>query len=136
MPEISANPRLVRHLTITIGTDSFSKHVNNCTFTPTASQTEWRGGTPDAVFTDSPPASWACALTLVQDWETAASLCNFLLAHDGEQAEFVYKPQADGAVSFETIATIVAPVIGGAVGVYNESTVTMPCERPELVRAP
>lgn len=134
--ETPAAPRLVRHITLTVGNTSFSKHVNNCTFTPTASSSEWRGGTPDAVFTDSPPASWANALTFVQDWETENSLCNYMLEHDGEKADIIYKPQAEGSVSFLAEVTIVAPTIGGAVGAFNESTVTMPSTRPELVREP
>lgn len=135
MTEQNASPRLVKHITLTVGTDQFSKHVSNVQFTPSSSIQEWRGGTPEAVFTDSTASTWQFALTLIQDWETAASLCNFLLEHEGETAEVVYKPHADGEVSFEADVQLAAPLIGGAVNAYNESTVTMGSTKPELKRA-
>lgn len=136
MAEINVAPKLIKEITITVGTDSFSKHVNNCKYTPSSSKQEWRGGTPDSVFTDQTAATWELALTLIQDWESATSLCNFLLAHAGETAKIVYKPIAGGKVSFESNVIIVAPEIGGAVGTFNESTVTMGSDKPVLKRAP
>ncbi len=136
MSEIAAAPRLVKHVKLTCGTDSFSKHVNNVQFTPSSSLQTWQGGTPDAVFSDQTNPTYVLDLTLVQDWETANSLCNYLLEHEGETAEIEYMPHADGKVSFIADVLLVAPTIGGPVGTYNESTVQMGSTKPELVRAP
>lgn len=135
MPEITVDPQLVKHVTFTCGTDSFSKHVNNVQYTPSSSLQTWQGGTPDAVFTDQTSPTWVLDLTLIQDWETVTSLCNFLLEHDGEEAEVEYKPHAAGLVSFISTVRITAPTIGGAVGTYNESTVQMGSTKPVQVRA-
>ena len=134
--EQPVNARLVKQISLQVGTDHFSKHVNNCTYTPSSSQQEWRGGTPDAVFTDSTASTWALALTFIQDWETEQSLCNFLLEHEGESATLTYMPHADGEVSFTSTVQLVAPTIGGAVGSFNESTVTLGSTKPELTRLP
>lgn len=134
MAEIPVNPRLVKSVKFTLGDDSFSKHVNSVKFTPTRQMQEWRGGTPDAVFSESTAPTYAVEVTGIQDWETANSLCNFLLEHDGEQADFEYMPQSDGLVSFMSAVTIVGPEIGGPVGSYNEFTVTMGSTKPTLVR--
>ncbi|QBE48750.1 hypothetical protein [Leucobacter triazinivorans] len=136
MAEQPVNARLVKQITLKVGEDSFSKHVNNCRYARTSSMQEWRGGTPDAVFTDETAPTYTFELTGIQDWETATSLCNFLLEHEGETAEVEYKPHHDGEVSFISDIKIVSPEIGGAVGAYNEFTVTMGSTKPTLVRTP
>ncbi len=135
MAEQPTTPRLVKHISLTVGTDSFSKHVNSVKYARSASMQEWRGGTPEAVFTDETSPTYTVEMTGIQDWETATSLCNFLLEHEGETADFEYKPHFDGKVSFISEVTIVAPEIGGPVGAYNEFTVTMGSTKPTLVRA-
>ena len=134
MPETNVNPRLVKHITLTIGDVMFSKHVNNVLFTPSSSTQTWQGGTPDATFSESTTPTYTCDLTGIQDWETEDSLCNFLLEHEGEVASLEYKPQASGTVTFAADVTIAAPPVGGAVGVYNEFSVSMGSTKPELVR--
>ena len=136
MPEINPAPRLVKHVTFTLGTDSFSKHVNNVKFARSSSMQEWRGGTPDAVYSDETAPTYAVEITGIQDWETSASLCNYLLDHEGETVDFSYMPNAAGKVAFDSEVTIAAPEIGGPVGTYNEFSITMGSTKPVRTRLP
>ena len=134
MAEIEAAPRLVKHIEFTVGTSSYSKHVNSVRYARSSSMQEWRGGTPDAVYSDETSPTYTCEIIGIQDWESDDSLCNFLLDHEGETLTMKYKPHHDGAVAFESEVKIVAPEIGGAVGAYNEFTVTMGSDKPVRTR--
>lgn len=113
-----------KDLSLLIGADNFQRHVSNIIWTPaTPSQIEWRGGTPDALVTSSIPGSWSASLTVAQDWENPNSLCNFLLANEGEEVAVEYMPHADGAFKIAATLTLAAPAIGGPVNQFNESTV-------------
>lgn len=136
MAQIAVAPRVQKNLSLTIGTDTYEKHVSSVQWAPSSSSVEWRGGTPDAVFTDSTPATWTANVTLVQDWETPDSLCNFLLDHAGEQVVAKYKPEATGDFEITATITIVPPAIGGAVGAFNESTVAMGSTKPVVTVVP
>ncbi|RZU64606.1 hypothetical protein EV379_0909 [Microterricola gilva] len=134
MPQINVAPRAQKNLKLSIGADTYEKHVSNVQWTPTSSTAEWRGGTPDAVFTDTTSPTWTANITLVQDFETEDSLANFLLDHAGEQVEMKYKPDADGTFEISATVTLAPPAIGGAVNAFNESTVAMGSTKP--VRTP
>lgn len=134
MAQIDVAPVAQKNLQLTVGTDTYEKHVSSVQWTPASSTIEWRGGTPDAVFTDVSSPTWTANLTLVQDWETEDSLCNFLLDHAGEQVLVKYKPQVDGDFEITATVTITPPAIGGAVNAFNESTVAMGSTKP--VRTP
>lgn len=125
MTQVAAAPRATRNLSVAIGESEYNLHVSECTITPTT--IKWKGGTPTANYNDS---TWKLRLVLVNDYQTADSLYNFLLEHEGEAATFTYKPDVDGTFSRTVDATIVAPVIGGKVDVFNESTVEMDCSAP------
>jgi hypothetical protein len=124
------SPEVQKNLQLMIGSDEYQKHVSSVAWEPSTSQVEWRGGTPDAVFTDSAAPTWTANFVLIQDWENPDSLFNFLLAHAGESAEISYKPVAAGEFSIDATVTLVAPAIGGAVGQYVEATVVMGSTAP------
>lgn len=134
MPQIDVAPRAQKNLKLTIGLDTYEKHVSNVQWLPAGSTIEWRGGTPDAVFTDVTSPTWTANITLVQDWETEDSLANFLLDMAGEKVEVKYKPDADGRFEITATITLAPPAIGGAVNEFNESTVAMGSTKP--VRTP
>lgn len=133
MPSIPASPTPQKNLLLTIGTDSYEQHVSTVAFVPTSTAITWRGGTPDAVFTDTTSPTWVCNVTAVQDWENPASLFNFLLDNAGETAQVTYKPDAAGLFGVAAEITIVAPQIGGAVNAYNESTLSFGSTKPTRV---
>lgn len=130
MPVMPVSPEVQKNLQLMIGLDEYQKHVSSVSWEPSTSQVEWRGGTPDAVFTDSAAPTWTANFVLIQDWENPDSLFNFLLAHAGETAEVSYKPVAAGEFSIAATVTLAAPAIGGAVGQYVEATIVMGSTAP------
>lgn len=134
MGQIDVAPRAQKNLKLTIGADTFEKHVSSVQWTPSSSTVEWRGGTPDAVFTDTTAETWTANVTLIQDFETEDSLANFLLENAGEKVTAKYKPQADGDFEITADITLSSPAIGGAVNAFNESTVAMGSTKP--IRTP
>lgn len=138
---VDANPKAQKNLSLTITkeggvAETFEAHVSSVKWTPSRETLTWRGGTPDAVFTDTTAPTWAAEVVLVQDWDTPGSLFNFLLDNEGAKADAVYKPDAAGDFGISAEITLVAPDIGGAVNAFNESTVTMGSTKPERVVAP
>ncbi|HEY4267090.1 MAG TPA: hypothetical protein VGM94_02750 [Galbitalea sp.] len=130
MTETAATPRVVKNLLVTIGATSYSKHVNNCTITPTTPVQNWKGGTPDSLVPDVGAPTYVCALTLVHDYQNADSLYNFLLANAGTTATLVYQPDADGDFSVSVDVVLISPTVGGDVDKFNQSTIQMPCGAP------
>ena len=135
MTQIDVTARAQRNLRLAIGTDTYEKHVSNIAWTAASQTVNWAGGTPDAQLSDSTPAVWAAAWNVVQDWQNEDSLCNFLLAHQGEQVEVAYMPDAEGTFEIVATITLVAPNIGGAVNQFNESTVSMASSVPVVTPA-
>ena len=130
MPENVPTPRMQKHIVVTIGTKSFSGHVSAFSLVPASTTATWQGGTPDASFSDTSPSTWTVNMNVIQDWENPGSLCNFLLANEGQKADLIYKPHHDGVFSTLSKVTLVAPQIGGAVNAYNESAVTLGSTKP------
>ena len=130
MAENVPTPRMQKHIVVTIGENSYSGHVSACSLVPSNTIATWQGGTPDASFSETSPSTWTANLNVIQDWENPGSLCNFLLANEGEQARLTYKPHADGVFSTVSTVTLVAPQIGGTVNAYNESAVTLGSTKP------
>jgi hypothetical protein len=122
--------RMQKFITVTIGADSFSGHVSACSYVPAATVSTWVGGSPDASLSSTSSSTWTVAMAVLQDWENAGSLSNFLLANEGLVATLTYKPHADGVFEVISEITIVAPTIGGAVNAFNESAMTFGSTKP------
>lgn len=128
MGVINPSPKAIKNMLVQIGTDSYEKAVSSCKFVPSApSPVEFRGGTPDAVYTDQAPSTWAAQITLAQDYEDEDSFFNFCLDHEGETATITYKPDAAGTFGMTAPVTIVAPEVGGDVGAFPTTSLTFPC---------
>lgn len=128
MTVIDPSPQAIKNMLVQVGTDSYEKAVSSCKFTPSApSAVEFRGGTPDAVYKDQGAATYDAVITAVQDYEDEDSFVNFCFDHAGEQATITFKPEASGTFGVTADITIAAPEIGGDVGAYPVTTLTMPC---------
>jgi hypothetical protein len=135
MSQIEVQPLVLKDLRLRIDVDNYEKHVSSVTFTPASSTITWQGGTPDAVFTDTTTPTWTVAITFAQDWETDDSLAQYLFEHGGETKLFEFTPQAGAGKKFTVNAAIQPGAIGGAVGAYAASTVTMGCDKPVITAA-
>lgn len=124
-------PKPNTHIKVTIGAAEYQTQVTALSITPQPQGVSIRGGAPDAHYEATVPGGWQIAIGVIQDWETLTSLCNFLLANEGQAATIVYKPVIAGNGEFTVqVPSLVAPAIGGPVNQYNESTVTMGCSKP------
>lgn len=120
----------------------FSCEPTAITLTPTAGDT---GDTlevlcGDTIAGDPGPTTWAMDITAIQKIETGAtattSLVMWALLHDGESADFVFKPGSSTLTFYGTVR-IVAVAIGGEVGgTAPTSDVSWPMDAKPTTTAP
>lgn len=130
MTQIPAAPRTTKNMRLRVGANNYEKHANNVKWGKSTTNVEWRGGTPDAVFSDSSVGSHTCSITLVHDYQNPDSLFNWMIDHEGEQVEVEWKPDPSGAFTQTATITIVAPDTGGAIGAFGEDTLACPSTKP------
>src|SRR5665647_1996271 len=132
MPAIDVVPFVLKDVTLTLGVDSYEKHVSEVKFTPTASALTWIGLGGNTV-SDVATATWTATLGYAQDWETVDSLSQYLLANEGESVEASFKPKSGSGPSFTATLTITPGAIGGPVNAYATTSVTLGSTKPVLV---
>src|SRR5665647_1788177 len=132
MVQIAVAPLVLKDVTLTLGTDSYEKHVNEVRFTPSASTISWTGLGGNTV-SDVATATWTATLGYVQDWETVDSLGQYLLTNEGESVEASFKPKSGSGPSFTATLAITPGAIGGAVNAYATTSVTLGSTKPVLV---
>jgi len=130
MAQIAVQPLILKDMILTIGTDSYEKHVSGVLIEPQTTKKTWRGGTPSATFSDVSIDSWTCRLDYVQDWETTNSLSDYLLDNAGETKAAVITPASGVGQKFSVNIGIIPGPIGGKVGDYTNSSVTLGCDEP------
>jgi hypothetical protein len=125
MAQISLQPFIMRDVLLTLGTaGDYEKHVKQVQFDPSSSVVNWKGLSPDSVFSFGTSATWTCTLAYAQDWDTADSLSRYLFEHEGEDIAATFEPVKDGPSITATL--IVSPgSIGGAVDAVAEASVTL-----------
>jgi hypothetical protein len=105
-----------------IGSVEYAKAVASVKFTPATTINTWKGGTPDAVFTKATKATYSCAMKLGQDYDDAASLANYFMAHAGETVEAAFKFNSGKTITAQLV--IVPPEIGGDIDAMLDTTIT------------
>lgn len=126
MPQIAVQPRVFKNYLLKIDADNYEKHVNSVTITPSSSIQTWKGGTPDAVFTDATTPTWVADLAYAQDWETDNSLSVYLLNNEGEQVTMEFSPLGGATGPKFTVDVIITSgAIGGAIDAFGTSTVQL-----------
>jgi hypothetical protein len=131
--QIDVQPLVLKDVRVRVGVDNYEKHISSVIFTPASSTQTWQGGTPDASFTDTTTPTWTVACEFAQDWETDDSFAQYLFEHAGETKEFEFAPQSGvGKKTFSSNVAIQSGAIGGAIGAYATSSVTMGCDKPVI----
>lgn len=127
MPQIAVAPFVLKDAVMSIGTDSYEKHLSSVQFLPDMQVVTWQGITPAAAFSDATSPVWSCVLGFAQDWETTNSLSQYLLTNAGQQKSAVFQPKGAVVGSPKFTATIIiAPgPIGGDVNTVQVGTVTL-----------
>jgi hypothetical protein len=113
------NPLFMKDVSLVIGPTAtsyeFRAAIESVAFTPSTSIETWVG-LGGVTLTDTPPETWVCDITFVQDWETANSLSQYLLANKGTTVDVVFKPKNAGAKTVTAKITLTPGPIGGGVG--------------------
>ncbi len=126
MTQIAVTPRVFKNYRLRIGADNYEQHVSEVSFQPSSSIQTWKGGTPEAVFSDATNATYTCQVVYAQDWETPESLSLYLMNHEGETIEGVeFHPLGPTGPSFLADLIIVPGAIGGAIDAYGTATVQL-----------
>lgn len=135
-PVLDVQPLILKdvELIIEAAGDDYRKHVSGVTFTASSSQTTWTGLGLNT-HTDASAPTWTCQLDYVQDWTSADSLSQYLMAHEGETVPVTFRPQAGIGPSFSANLTIVPGNIGGQVNAYATTSVTLGSDKPVLIPA-
>lgn len=135
MPQFTPQPIQLKDVVLTLGADTFEKQVSQVLLTPNVSSSKWRGMSPGAVYGDT-QWDYDVTLTLAQDHEQTGSLNEVLRTLAGTKQTLIFKPKSGGSRSYQVVATIVPPPIGGQVGSWAEASVTMPCDGDPTVVTP
>lgn len=134
MAQIALDPLVLKDTILTIGTDTYEKHVESVTFEPTASTMSFVG-LGGNTHTDTGIATWVCTLGYAQDWETANSLSQYLLANEGDAVAAVFKPRTGTGPTFTATLSITPGPVGGMVNAYSKGQVSLGSTKPVLVPA-
>jgi hypothetical protein len=130
--DIAVAPHVLKDIVLTIEADNYAAHVSSALLTPSTDVPvlKWQGMTPTSAFSEggSVSTSWAFAINMAQDWQTADSLSQYLFDNAGQVKTFTLTPQKGKGKSFTFDATIVPGQIGGDVNTVAVSPVSMPVD--------
>lgn len=136
MAVIEVSPFVLKDILLTLATTGasptsgdYQKHVSAAAFTPKADVKTWTGLGANTV-TDVGTATWTCDLTYAQDWETTASLSQFLMDHEGEKIDAIMEPITGEGSKFTATLTVTPGAIGGKGGDFLEATVSLGSTKP------
>lgn len=114
--------QLLKEISVIIDGTEYADSIASFQFVPSQTVQTWKGGRRDATYTDVTDATWTCNMKLAQDWDTSASLANYLLAHAGERQEATFIPTGGATVTGTLILAV--PPIGGDVNAWLEGTIS------------
>lgn len=132
MAQIVVKPFILRDCILAIkdgatAVGEYEQHVSRVQFDPNTPISVWKGLTPAAVFQDVAATEWTVTLDYAQDFETANSLAQYLMANPGKQVTAEFTPKkGTGAKKVTAAITLVPGGIGGGVGEFATSSVTLP----------
>lgn len=119
-----------------VGGTDYAGELSSIRFVTNSSQQEFRGLTPDAVYTASTTPTYVAEVGYAQDWETAGSFSNLLYDQAGETVAVTFKPKGSGTVSWTANLLLVPGDIGGDTNTFAESSVTLGSDKPVKVVTP
>lgn len=142
MAVIAVKPFVLRDCTLNIkdgATDvgDYESHVSKVEITPNVTTQSWKGLTPAAVFQDVAAPEWTANIDYAQDWETANSLSQYLLANVGKKVTAKFTPKKGTSAKAITVTVTILPGgIGGTAGAFATGSVALPVDgQPALATA-
>jgi hypothetical protein len=133
MANIAVQPFALTDATVKVAADNYEAAISAIEFVPTTPTFNFTGMTPAAVFNFAGVAAWVVNLSGAQDWATATSLSNYLLANAGKTVEMQFAP-IKGGKTYKATVTLVPTSIGGSVNTVPVFSVTLQVQgQPTLV---
>jgi len=132
MAVVTVSPFILKDVILEIAVNEYQAACSSVEFTNTTNIVRFTGLGNNTHTVASTP-EWSCVITFAQDWETAGSLSQYLLANAGAKVPAEFKPQSGSGPSFTANLTLVAPNIGGTGGAIAVSSVTLGSDEPVLV---
>jgi len=129
-------PLFMKDCTFTVAGTDYAGELSSVRIVPNSSQVNWHGLTPDSAFSESSAPTYVVTVGYAQDWELATSWANFLYDSEGDSAAVTFKPKGAGSVSWSVNVSVIPGEIGGDVGTFAESTVSLGCDKPVKTVAP
>ena len=133
MALIPVDPTTLKDVIAEFGDDDYRQHLDQVQFVPSSSTASWTGLGLNT-FTDVATATWTVNLSGAQDW-SATGLSRFLFEHEGEEVDFTFRPRSGEGPSFTTTVRITPGAIGGSVNQVAPFSVSLGCDKPELIAA-
>lgn len=133
MTSIALAPVTINAATLMIDADNYEAAIGSAIFTPstkTSSFVAINGQT----YQSQSPSTWTLDITYAQDFETAASLANYLHTNEGSSKQAVLTEVASGKTFTATI-TIAPGAIGDAAGSIAQSKVSLGSTKPVIAGA-
>lgn len=133
MTNIALTPVTVNAATLKIDADNYEAAIGSAVFTP-STKTSSFVAINGLTYQSQSPSTWTLDLNYAQDFETAASLANYLHANEGASKAAVLTEVASGATFTATIS--IAPgAIGDAAGSIAQSKVSLGSTKPVIAPA-
>lgn len=130
------SPLFMKDCTFEVGGTDYAGELSSVRIVPNSSQVNWHGLTPDSAFSESSAPTYAVQVGYAQDWEDPASWANLLYDEEGTTQVVTFKPKGGGTVSWSVNVNLIPGEIGGDVGTFAESSVTLGCDKPVKVVTP
>ncbi|TDW50996.1 hypothetical protein EDF52_10284 [Curtobacterium sp. PhB42] len=124
MAQITVTPFVLSDVLLKVASSNYEKAVSQVEFQPAGGITNWKGLTPEAVFSFPQGVTWSCVLAYAQDWATDDSLSQYLFEHQGETVSVEFSPVKGGPTVYADVI-IVPGSIGGTVDAVGVGTVTL-----------
>lgn len=134
MAKIAVKPYVLRDCTLNIkngATDigDYEGSVSKVELVPTTAVQVWKGLTPSAVYQDVASPEWVANIDHAQDFETANSLSQYLLANVGAKLTMKFTPKVGAGLKAVTVTVTGLPgSIGGTAGAFATASVSLPVD--------
>lgn len=124
MATIALTPFGLTDAVVKVAADNYEAAISAIEFVPTVPTFNFTGLTPASVYNFAGSPAWVVNLSGAQDWATATSLSNYLLANAGKTVKMQFAP-IKGGKAFEANVTLVPTTIGGTVNTVPVFSVTL-----------
>lgn len=123
MAQIAPQPVLMSSAVLTLGTDNYELAVSSAELAPTTPTQQFKGIGGGIINLAGVP-SWMLNLAYAQDFATAKSLSQILLANVGKTLAFTIRP-VSGGIGYSGTVLVVPGSVGGAVDTVLAGSVSL-----------